>query len=60
MVFNHANDVGWWHDLATMLGDSSVCMNWLSLGLVLFQIVLVILGFAFQENWCVCHIIFKA
>ena len=60
MVFNHANDVGWWHDFATMLVDSSVCMNWLSLALVFFQIVLVILGFAFQGNRCVCYIIFKA
>ncbi|CAB3980711.1 Hypothetical predicted protein [Paramuricea clavata] len=49
-VFNHANNAGWWWDFVKMLGNSAVCINWISLALVVLQLLLVILGYLCQEN----------
>ena len=50
MVFNQANNERWWRDFVKMLQTSSVCINWISLTLVLFQVLLVVFGYIFQDD----------
>jgi hypothetical protein len=50
MVFNQANNERWWRDFVKMLQTSSVCINWISLTLVLFQVLLVVFGYLFQDG----------
>jgi hypothetical protein len=50
MVFNQANSERWWRDFVKMLQTSSVCINWISLTLVLFQVLLVVFGYIFQDD----------
>ncbi|XP_028418623.1 transmembrane protein 94-like, partial [Dendronephthya gigantea] len=49
-VFNQANNIGPWRDFVRMLANTSATFNFISLGLVLLQIFLIILGYAFQES----------
>ena len=50
IIFNHTNDIGWWQSLVKMLANVNNSFSWTSLLLILLEILLLALGYIFEEN----------